>query len=231
MPTEQFTIQRRPGFGFLGAITVTIECDPSALSGVKIGLALRAAVKLRANLSDADLSRAYLSGANLSRADLSWANLSDADLSRAYLSGANLSRADLSWANLSDADLSRADLSRANLSRANLSGANLSDADLSRANLSRANLSRAKIHGEPITRCFARIMRDDGYGFLAFTLEAGGVKIMAGCRWFTVAEFRAHVAEKYPDTAKAKETLWILDAIERRAADLGISLEAELVAA
>ena len=206
MPTEQFTIQRRPGFGFLGAITVTIECDPSALSGVKIGLALRAAVKLRANLSDADLSRAYLSGANLSRADLSWANLSDADLSRA-------------------------DLSRANLSRANLSGANLSDADLSRANLSRANLSRAKIHGEPITRCFARIMRDDGYGFLAFTLEAGGVKIMAGCRWFTVAEFRAHVAEKYPDTAKAKETLWILDAIERRAADLGISLEAELVAA
>jgi len=104
---------------------------------------------------------------------------------------------------------------RADLSRANLSGANLSGADL----------SGAIINGEPVTRCFARVMRDDGYGFLAFTLEAGGVKVMAGCRWFAVAEFRAHVAAKYPDTEKATETLWILDAIERRAADLGISLE------
>jgi len=166
MATEQFTIQRRPRLEFLGAITVTIECDPSALSGVKLGIAVRVAVKERANLSGADLSGAYLSGANLS----------GANLSGAYLSG-------------------------------------------------------AKINGEPVTSCFARIMRDDGYGFLAFTLESGGVKIMAGCRWFTVAEFRAHVAAKYPDTAKATETLWILDAIERRAAHLGISLEPEQVAA
>jgi uncharacterized protein YjbI with pentapeptide repeats len=166
MPAEQFTIQRRPGFEFLGAITVTIECDPSALSGVKIGLAVRAAVK-----SGADLSGAYLSGADLS----------GADLSGAYLSG--------------------------------------------------AYLSGAKINGEPVTRCFARIMRDDGYGFLAFTLEVGGVKIMAGCRWFTVAEFRAHVARDYPGSEKATETLWILDAIERRASDLRISLEPEQVAA
>jgi len=204
--TELFTINRRPGFEFLGALTVTIECDPSALSGVKLGLAVRVAVK---------------SGADLSWADLSWANLSGANLSGANLSRANLSRANLSWADLSGANLSGANLSRANLSRANLSG----------ADLSRANLSGAKINDEPVTRCFARIMRDDGYGFLAFTLEAGGVKIMAGCRWFTVAEFRAHVAADYPGSEKATETLWILDAIERRASALGIALEAEQVAA
>jgi len=93
-----------------------------------------------------------------------------------------------------------------------------------------ANLSGAKINDEPVTRCFARIMRDDGYGFLAFTLESGGVKIMAGCRWFTVAEFRAHVAADYPGSEKATETLWILDAIERLASALGIALEAEQVA-
>ena len=97
--------------------------------------------------------------------------------------------------------------------------------NLSGANLSRANLSGATIHGEPVTRCFARVPRDDGYTFLAMQLETGGVKIAAGCRWFTVAEFRAHVAAEYPGTDKATETLWILDAIERRAADLGIALE------
>jgi hypothetical protein len=44
---------------------------------------------------------------------------------------------------------------------------------------------------------------------------------MAGCRWFTDAEFRAHVAVEYPDTPKAVETLAILDYIATRAA-LGI---------
>ena len=111
------------------------------------------------------------------------------------------------------------------LSGANLSGAYLSRAYLSGANLSGANLYGAKIHGEPVTCCFARVMRDDGYTFLAMQLEAGGVKIAAGCRWFTVAEFRAHVADNYPGEPKAVETLWILSSIEQRAADLGIALE------
>ena len=111
------------------------------------------------------------------------------------------------------------------LSGANLSGADLYGADLTRANLSGAYLYGAKIHGEPVTCCFARVMRDDGYTFLAMQLEAGGVKIAAGCRWFTVAEFRAHVADNYPGEPKAVETLWILSSIEQRAADLGIALE------
>jgi hypothetical protein len=85
-----------------------IECKAYASDGIKLGLAVRAAIKARAdlsgaNLSGANLSRADLSRANLSRADLSWANLSGANLSGANLSGANLSRADLSWANLDGA--------------------------------------------------------------------------------------------------------------------------------
>ena len=76
-----------------------------------------------------------------------------------------------------------------------------------------------------VASCFARITRDDGYGFFAMQFQAGGVRIMAGCRWFTVAEFRAHIADSYPGRPKALETLWIIDAIERRAADLGIDLE------
>jgi hypothetical protein len=118
----------------------------------------------------------------------------------------------------SGADLSRADLSRADLSRADLSGANLSRADLSGADLSRANL-----FGEKITRWITSATRSDGYVFHAFEMEAGGVKIQAGCRWFSPVEFRAHIAREYPGTDKAKETGRLLDLIEGRAEDLGIS--------
>jgi len=104
---------------FTGAVVFSaeIECKPDELPSTKLGLAVKVAVKSRA-----DLSGANLSGANLSRADLSGANLSRADLSRA-----DLSRADLSGANLSGADLSGAYLSGANLSGADLSGAKNAD--------------------------------------------------------------------------------------------------------
>jgi hypothetical protein len=128
--------------------TAEIDCDDSALPSLKLGLAIKWAVKEKkdlsgAYLSGANLSRANLSGAYLSGANLSGANLSRANLSGAYLSGANLSGAYLSRANLSGAYLSGAYLSRANLSGAYLSGANLSGAYLSRANLSGAYLSGA----------------------------------------------------------------------------------------
>jgi hypothetical protein len=174
------------------AFSATIECAPDASPNCKLGLAVRLAVKARANLSGAKLS-----GANLSGADLSRANLSGADLSGANLSGA--------------------DLSGANLSGANLSLANLYKAKLSGADLSLANLSGADLYGEKLKRLFASIQRMDGYSFLAFELETGGVKIKAGCRWFTPPEYRAHVADEYPGTDKAAETLAILDFIEARA--------------
>jgi hypothetical protein len=110
---------------FSGAVqfTAEIDCGDDAAPSIKLGLAVKWAVKSRANLSRADLSGANLSGADLSGANLSRANLSRADLSGANLSGADLSGAYLSGANLSGANLSRADLSGANLSGANLSGA------------------------------------------------------------------------------------------------------------
>jgi hypothetical protein len=113
--------------------TAEIDCDDSALPSLKLGLAIKWAVKEKK-----DLSGAYLSGANLSRANLSGAYLSGANLSGAYLSRANLSGAYLSGANLSGAYLSRANLSGAYLSGANLSGAYLSGADLSGAYLKEA---------------------------------------------------------------------------------------------
>jgi len=41
---------------------------------------------------------------------------------------------------------------------------------------------------------------------------------MAGCRWMTIPDYRAHVAAEYPGTDKARETLDILDYFERRLA-------------
>ena len=134
----------------------------------------------------------------------------------AYASGADLSGADLSRANLSGADLSGANLSGAYLTKADLSGADLSGAYLSGADLSGANLSGAYLSGEKVTRILVSVNRLDGYTFHALELEAGGVKISAGCRWFTVAEFRAHILAEYPHTDKATETGDILDFIEAR---------------
>ena len=102
-----------------------------------------------------------------------------------------------------------------------------SGADLSGADLSGAVLSDAVLSGEKVTRILASANRLDGYTFYAFELEAGGVKISAGCRWFTVAEFRAHILDEYPDTDtdKARETGDILDFIEARCRSLGVALE------
>ena len=90
---------------FTGAVQFTceIECAADALPSVNLGLAVKMAIKEKANLSGADLSGANLSGAYLSGANLSGANLSWANLSWANLSGANLSWANLSGANLMDA--------------------------------------------------------------------------------------------------------------------------------
>ena len=85
---------------FTGAVQFSCELDCPAddLPSVKLGLAVKIAIKekadlSRANLNGAYLSRAYLNGADLSRANLNGANLNGANLSRADLSGAYLRRA------------------------------------------------------------------------------------------------------------------------------------------
>ena len=127
--------------------TAEIDCAADALPSVKLGLAVKWAIKSGAVLSSADLSGAVLYGADLSGADLSGANLYRADLSGAVLSSAVLSSADLSGAVLSGAVLSGAVLSGANLYGANLYGADLSGADLYGADLSGAVLSGADLSG------------------------------------------------------------------------------------
>jgi len=176
----QFEIKNR----FTGDVqfTAEIECAADASYGLKLGLAVRVAVKSCANLSDA--------------------NLSDAYLSVAYLRGANLS----------DANLRGADLRGANLSGADLRGANLSGAYLSGAYLSGAYLSGAYLSDEKIKRILASVQRvSDGYTFNLFEMEVGPPKIVAGCRFLTIADYAAHVAKEYPDTPKARETGRILD--------------------
>ena len=71
-----------------------IDATDGAPRGLKIGLAIKWALKNRANLRGADLSDADLRGANLRGADLRGANLRGANLSDADLRGADLSDAD-----------------------------------------------------------------------------------------------------------------------------------------
>ena len=74
-----------------------ISCAADALPSIKLGLAVKWAIKNKADLRSADLSYADLSYANLSYADLRSADLSYADLSYA-----NLRYADLSYAKNSE---------------------------------------------------------------------------------------------------------------------------------
>ena len=75
---------------FTGTVLFEHDCE-----GNSVRLTLELAIKIGANLIDANLI-----GANLIGADLSGAYLSGANLSRAYLIGADLSGADLIGANL-----------------------------------------------------------------------------------------------------------------------------------
>lgn len=70
--------------------TAEIDCAADALPSVKMGLAVKWAIKSRADLAGAYLAGAYLAGADLAGADLAGANLAGA-----YLARADLARADL----------------------------------------------------------------------------------------------------------------------------------------
>ena len=117
---------------------------------------------------------------------------------------------------------SGADLRGADLRGADLRGAYLGGAYLGGADLRGADLGGAYLGGDKIQRLIAYLNRLDGYSFFAFELEAGGLKIQAGCRWFTLGEYRAHIEVDYPGTEKAQETSDILNFIEARAKALKV---------
>jgi len=78
-------------------INISDEFDTSP-TDIRLGEAVKIAVKEKVNLLNADLSGAYLSGAILSGAILR-----GADLIKANLTGADMTRANLTTANLTGA--------------------------------------------------------------------------------------------------------------------------------
>ena len=102
---EKFEVRNR----FTNAVQFTAEISvtPDMTYSVKLGLAVKWAVKADANLADAYLAGANLAGAYLAGANLAGANLAGANLADAYLAGANLARANLADAENADLAIAR----------------------------------------------------------------------------------------------------------------------------
>lgn len=165
------------------------------------------------NLRDANLSGADLPGANLRGADLRHAFLRDA-----HLESARLRDADLRGAYLGGADLRRADLADAALSGAYLHKANLEGADLQGANLQGTYLGTVKLNGACLHKtCVLDLgQRSDGYQFFFHLRYEGDPWVLAGCRYFPLAEARKHWDKTRPkSTPLGDETRVILDHGER----------------
>ena len=88
--------------------TAEIECAADELPSTKLGLAVKAAVKARANLAGANLAGANLARANLARVNFARANLAGVNFAGVNLAGANLAGANLARANLAGAYLAGA---------------------------------------------------------------------------------------------------------------------------
>jgi hypothetical protein len=204
-----------------------------ATGGVRLGVAVKLAVKARADLTGAYLARANLAGAYLADANLAGANLAgaylagaylaDANLAGANLAGAYLARAYLADANLAGANLAGAYLARAYLARADLSGANLAGAYLARAYLADANLAGANLAGAYLARAnlsgakgVINAGTPDGWRCVGWVRD-GVLRVRAGCRDMTIPEGREYWSGK-PDR---REVLAALDYIEATARSRG----------
>jgi uncharacterized protein YjbI with pentapeptide repeats len=108
---------------------------------------------------------------------------------------------------LRGANLRGADLREANLSGANLRGADLRGADLREANLREANLSGAK--------GFYLLTQTD-HGYLVYATQRGSKwQIIAGCRYFSLTEARAHWgSDQYHTPSSGRRILACLDWLE-----------------
>jgi uncharacterized protein YjbI with pentapeptide repeats len=210
---EKFGILNR----FTGAVQVSveIECKPNELPSIKLGFAVKAAIKCGANLEGANLCGVNLCGAYLCGANFDGANFDGANFEGACLDGANLEGASLCGVNLCHASLEGANFEGANFDGACLDGANFEG-----ANFDGANFEGACLCGVKVKKLIARVTRGDGYVFFCWHLDDARTVVRAGCRTMTTAEYRKHVAANYPGTDKATETTQILDFMELRVASL-----------
>ncbi|MDK4727418.1 pentapeptide repeat-containing protein [Rhizobium phaseoli] len=180
---------------FSGEVQVTaeIDCDASTIPSVKLGLAVKWAIKEKANLVRANLYGANLDGANLDGANLDGANLDGANLDGANLYGANLYGANLVRANLVRANLDGANLVRANLYGANLDGANLDGANLYGANLDGANLYGANLYGANLVRANLVRANLDGANLVRANLDGAnlyGANLVRANLWVSAGNDR-----------------------------------------
>jgi len=174
--------------------TAEIDCKETDLHEIKIGLAVRWAIKngtnlYGASLDGANLVRANLDGANLDGAKLDGANLYGASLVRANLEGASLVRANLEGASLVRASLVRASLDGAsldgaNLVRANLYGASLDGANLDGANLYGASLVRANLEGANGINDYIKCIQIETYP-ITYTSDV----LQIGCERHLISEW------------------------------------------
>ena len=132
-----------------------------------------------------------------------WAVKTGADLRGAYLRGA-----DLRGAYLHDADMRGADLR----------DADLRDADMRDAYLRGADLRGAYLRGADLIHCGSR---SDGYEFFAH-VRNGDLWIKAGCRYFAVADAKAHWANTRAGTQLGDESLQLVANAERLAIIRGL---------
>ena len=196
--------------------TAEIDCDDDASRSIKLGLAVRWAVKSGASLEGADLEGADLYGARLEGANFRWASLARASLAWASLEGASLA-----WARLEGADFYRADLYRANLEGANfrgarLEGARLAGAGLAWADLYRANLEGANFRGASGVNDYVKCVQIDTYP-ITYTADV----IQIGCKRHTHQEWADFTDDqiRQMDGVKAVEwwakyKAWLLEIIE-----------------
>ena len=158
--------------------------------GNTVGITLENAI-----LEGADLGGADLGGANLGGADLDGADLRGADLRGANLEGADLGEANLREANLRGADLEGADLREANLGGADLEGANLRGANLGGADLEGANLRGANLYQ----------VSGIGSAGRCTTYDYINNKIICGCYYGTLEEFKKKCNDVHGDNKFGKQ--------------------------
>jgi uncharacterized protein YjbI with pentapeptide repeats len=142
-----------------------IEPEEDTSPNIMLGLAVKAAVKARTDLAEANLEGVNLEDVNLEGANLKGAYLAGANFEGAYLAGVKLAGSDLEGANFESAYLAYSSFEGANLARAcfaraalkcsnfegsNLAGANFKGADLEDARLARTTLNGTNFEGSDV---------------------------------------------------------------------------------